>query len=161
MRSTPTSALEVLLILPPLHLFIKQEARQAANILLGNGCSYVHATLDTQRSWWKCLPRCLYCWLRWTNLWPLIYSVGNFLSIYLQGRISLECVHLIAPDGLVSLLMDLFARCIRCILWHFECQGIICLWISCCYSLSIRSICLFGILHFGGHCQQSNINLLW
>jgi hypothetical protein len=29
MRSTPTSALEVLLMLPPLHLFIKQEARQA------------------------------------------------------------------------------------------------------------------------------------
>jgi hypothetical protein len=25
----------------PLHLFIKQEARQAANRLLGNGCSYV------------------------------------------------------------------------------------------------------------------------
>jgi hypothetical protein len=41
MRSTPTSALEVMLMLPPLHLFIKQEARQAANRLLGNGCSYV------------------------------------------------------------------------------------------------------------------------
>jgi hypothetical protein len=41
MRSTPTSALEVMLMLPPLHLFIKQEARQAANILLGNRCSYV------------------------------------------------------------------------------------------------------------------------
>jgi hypothetical protein len=32
MRSTPTSAL---------HLFIKQEARQAANRLLENGCSYM------------------------------------------------------------------------------------------------------------------------
>jgi hypothetical protein len=41
MRSTPTSALEVMLMLPPLHFFIKQEARQAANSLLGNGCSYV------------------------------------------------------------------------------------------------------------------------
>jgi hypothetical protein len=29
-------------MLPPLHLFIKQEARQGeANRLLGNGCSYV------------------------------------------------------------------------------------------------------------------------
>jgi hypothetical protein len=39
MRSTPTSALEVMLMWPPLNLFIKQEARQAANTLLGNGCS--------------------------------------------------------------------------------------------------------------------------
>jgi hypothetical protein len=30
-----------MLMLPPLHLFIKQEARQAANRLLGNRCSYV------------------------------------------------------------------------------------------------------------------------
>jgi hypothetical protein len=36
MRSTPTSALEVMLMLSPLDLFIKQEARQAANRLLGN-----------------------------------------------------------------------------------------------------------------------------
>jgi hypothetical protein len=41
MRSTPTSALEIMLMLPSLHLFIKQEARQVANIQLGNGCSYV------------------------------------------------------------------------------------------------------------------------
>jgi hypothetical protein len=33
MRSTPTSTFEVILMLPPLHLFIKQEARQAANRL--------------------------------------------------------------------------------------------------------------------------------
>jgi hypothetical protein len=31
MRSTPTSDLEVMLMFPPLHLFIKQEARQAVN----------------------------------------------------------------------------------------------------------------------------------
>jgi hypothetical protein len=41
MRSSPMSALEVMLMLPPLHLFIKQEARQAANRLLRNECSYV------------------------------------------------------------------------------------------------------------------------
>jgi hypothetical protein len=41
MRSTPSFALEVMLMLPPLHLFIKHEARQAANILLGNECSYM------------------------------------------------------------------------------------------------------------------------
>jgi hypothetical protein len=34
MRLTPTSSLEVMLMLPRLHLFIKQEARQAANRLL-------------------------------------------------------------------------------------------------------------------------------
>jgi hypothetical protein len=31
----------IMLMLPPLHLFIKHEARQAAKRLLGNGCSYV------------------------------------------------------------------------------------------------------------------------
>jgi hypothetical protein len=41
MRSTPTSALEVMLMVPPLHLFIKQEVKQAANRLLGNGHSEV------------------------------------------------------------------------------------------------------------------------
>jgi hypothetical protein len=41
MRSTPTSTLEVMLMLPPLHLFIKQKARQATNRLLGNGYSYL------------------------------------------------------------------------------------------------------------------------
>jgi hypothetical protein len=41
MRLTPTSTLEAILMLPPLYLLIKQEARQAANGLLGNGCSYV------------------------------------------------------------------------------------------------------------------------
>jgi hypothetical protein len=35
MRSTPTSALKVMLMKPPSHLFIKQEARQTANRLLG------------------------------------------------------------------------------------------------------------------------------
>jgi hypothetical protein len=40
MRSTPTS-LEVMLMLLPLHLFIKQEARQVANRLLENVCSYM------------------------------------------------------------------------------------------------------------------------
>jgi hypothetical protein len=40
-KRTPTSALEVMLMLASLHLFIKQEARQAANRLLRHGCSYV------------------------------------------------------------------------------------------------------------------------
>jgi hypothetical protein len=41
MRPKPTSALEVMFMLPPLHFFIKQEDRQATNRILGNGCSYV------------------------------------------------------------------------------------------------------------------------
>jgi hypothetical protein len=48
MRSTPKSALEVMLMLPPLLLFIKQEARQEANRLLGNGCSYVPNFLHSE-----------------------------------------------------------------------------------------------------------------
>jgi hypothetical protein len=41
MRSTPTSALEFIFMSPLLHLFIKKEARQTANKLLENGCSYM------------------------------------------------------------------------------------------------------------------------
>jgi hypothetical protein len=41
MRATPTSALEIMLMLPPLYLFIKQEAGQAAHRLLRNRCCYV------------------------------------------------------------------------------------------------------------------------
>jgi hypothetical protein len=40
MRSTPPSVLEVMLMFPPLNLFLKQEVRQVAK-RLGNGCSYV------------------------------------------------------------------------------------------------------------------------
>jgi hypothetical protein len=47
MRST-TSTLEVMLMCPPLHLFIKQEARQAANRLLGN--ALMSRIFYTQRS---------------------------------------------------------------------------------------------------------------
>jgi hypothetical protein len=36
-----SSVIEAMLMLPPLHLFIKQKARQAANRLLGNGYSCV------------------------------------------------------------------------------------------------------------------------
>jgi hypothetical protein len=51
----------------------------------------------------------------------------------------------------------------RCILSHFECQGIICLRLLS-YSLSIQSILcyfgVFGILHFERHYQQSIVILL-
>jgi hypothetical protein len=64
MRSKPTSALEVMLMLPTSHLFIKQEARQVVNILLGNGCSYVpnfgHSEILIKMT--------DYCWLQGTNL---------------------------------------------------------------------------------------------
>jgi hypothetical protein len=45
--------------------------------------------LGTQRSWLEWLPRHLYCWPQGTNLWPLIYLIGYFLSISLRGRIGL------------------------------------------------------------------------
>jgi hypothetical protein len=63
----------------------------------------IYRTLGTQSSWLKWLTRCLYC--------PFIYSVGNFLSISLQERISLRnvLIWLHRMDS-ISLLMDLFAR---------------------------------------------------
>jgi hypothetical protein len=71
---------------------------------------------------------------------------------------STKCVDLVVPDGLV-----------------FFSDGSLCggradssvfsdiLLSLLCYSLSIQSVCVFdvfGILHFGEHYQQSNINLL-
>jgi hypothetical protein len=64
MRSTPTSALEVMLMLPPLHLFIKQEARQVVNRLLGNGCSYAPNFGHSE----VLIKMTDYCWLQGTNL---------------------------------------------------------------------------------------------
>jgi hypothetical protein len=64
----------------------------------------------TLGSWLEWLTRHLYCWLQGTNLWPLIYSIGNFLSISLQQRIGLQnvLIWLYRMDSF-SFLMDLFA----------------------------------------------------
>jgi hypothetical protein len=96
MRSTPTSALEVTLML---HFFIKQEARQAANGLLGNGCSYV-SKFGHSRVLIKM---------------PLLLAPSDkFVTLNIFDRKfsvdSTECFDLVAPDGVVPLLMDLFAR---------------------------------------------------
>jgi hypothetical protein len=97
-------------MLPPLHLFIKQEARQAANRLLGNDCSYVpnfgHSEVlikMTDEMPLLLAPR--------DKLVTLIHSVGNFLLISLQKRIRLRnvLIWLHRMDSF-SLLMDLFAR---------------------------------------------------
>jgi hypothetical protein len=67
MCSTPTSALEV--------IFIKQEARQAANRLLGNACSYV------------------------PNFGHSEVLIG--MTVGSKGQICDECVDLVAPDALI------------------------------------------------------------
>jgi hypothetical protein len=97
-------------MLPLLHLFIKQEARQAANRLVGYGCSYVlnfgHSEVlikMTDEMPLLLTPR--------DKFVTLIYSVGNFLSIFLQERIGLRNVlSWLHRIYLLSLLMDLFAR---------------------------------------------------
>jgi hypothetical protein len=90
-------------MLPPLHLFIKQEARQAANRLPGNGCSYV--------------PNFGYSevLIKMTDKMPLLLAPRNkFVTFNIFGRKfsvdfptredwSSECVDLVAPDGLVFL----------------------------------------------------------
>jgi hypothetical protein len=101
MRSTPTSALEVMLMLPPLHVFIKQEARQAANRLLGNGCCYVPNYGHSE------------VLIKMTDEMPLLLALrdkfetlnifGNKFSVDFPTREdwSTECVDLVAPDGLI------------------------------------------------------------
>jgi hypothetical protein len=102
MRSTPTtSALEVMLMLPPLHLFIKLEARQVANRLLGNGCSYVpnfgHSEVLNKMTEMLLLlaPRDQFVTL---NIFDMKFSV-DFPAA--REDWSTECVDFVAPDGLV------------------------------------------------------------
>jgi hypothetical protein len=103
------------------------------------------------------LTRRLYCWLKGTNLWPLIYSIWNFRSIFLQEMISLRNVLIwLHQIDSFSLLMAYVNNKAYDILNARESYAL--------GSRSIRSICyigVFGILHFGRHGRQSNINLLW
>jgi hypothetical protein len=144
-----------MLIIPPLHLFIKQEARQAANRLLGNGCSYVPNFGQMIDEMLLLLaPRDKFMTLN-------IYSYSRKFSVDFPTREdwSTECVDLVAPDGFVVFTDGSICEGRA---GAGEYQGIICLRFSY-YGLSIRNICyfgVFGILHFGGHCQQSSINLL-
>jgi hypothetical protein len=103
MRSTPTSALEVMLMLPPLHLFIKQEARQAAYRLLLNGCSNVPNFEHSE------------VLIKITDELPLLLAPRDkFVSINIFDRrfsvdfptredFFTECADLVAPDRLVFL----------------------------------------------------------
>jgi hypothetical protein len=99
MRSTPTSALEVVLILPPLHVFIKQEARQVANRLLGNGCSYVpnfrHSEVLIKMN--DELP----LWFAPRNKFVTLNVFGRKFSVNFPTRqdLSTEFVDLVAPEG--------------------------------------------------------------
>jgi hypothetical protein len=101
MRSTPTSALEVMLMLPPLQLVIKQEVRQAADRMLENGCSYVPNFGHSE------------VLIKMTDEMPLLLAPRDkFVTLNIFGRKysvdfptredwSTECVDLVAPDGLV------------------------------------------------------------
>jgi hypothetical protein len=88
-------------MLPPLHLFIKQEARQVANRLLGNGCSYVPNFEPSE------------VLIKMTDEIPLLLAPRDkFVTLNIFGRkfsvdfptredCSTECVDLVASDGLV------------------------------------------------------------
>jgi hypothetical protein len=98
MRSTPTFALEIMLIMPPLRLFIKQDARQVANILLGNGCSDVPNFGHTE------------VLTRMTDETPLLLAPREkFVNIFdrklsvdfpTREDLSRECIDLVAPHEL-------------------------------------------------------------
>jgi hypothetical protein len=88
-----------MLILPPLHLFITQEARQAANRLLGNRCSYVlnfgYSELLIKMTDEMALllaPRDKFVTL---NIFDRKFSV----DLPTREDWSTECVDLVAPDG--------------------------------------------------------------
>jgi hypothetical protein len=98
-----------MLMLPPFHFTIKQEARLAANRLVGNGCSYVPNYGHTE------------VLIKMTDEMPLLFTPRDkFVTLNIFDRKfsvdfptredwSTECDDLVAPDGLVPLLMDLFA----------------------------------------------------
>jgi hypothetical protein len=93
MRSTPTYALEVVSL-----TFVH---RQAANRLLGNGCSYVPNFAHSE------------VLIKMTEEMPLLMAPKDkFVTFYIFGRKfsvdfptredwSAECVDLVAPDGVV------------------------------------------------------------
>jgi hypothetical protein len=89
MRSTATSALDVMLMLPPLHLFIKQEARQAAYRLLGNVPNFGHSEVL----------------IRMTDETPLLLAPRDkFVTLNIfdtREDWTTECVDLVTPDGLL------------------------------------------------------------
>jgi hypothetical protein len=89
MRSIPTSALEVMVMLPHLQLFINQEAKQAANRLVGNECSYVlnfgHSEVLIKMTCEMSVllaPRDKYV--------SLIYSIGNRMPCLPKLKYSVE-----------------------------------------------------------------------
>jgi hypothetical protein len=88
-------------MLPPLHLFIKQEARQAANRLLGNGCSYV-PNFGHSEVLIKMTDR-MPLWLAPRDKFVTLNIFGRKFSVDFPTRVdwSTECVELVAPDGLV------------------------------------------------------------
>jgi hypothetical protein len=95
------SALEVMLMLPPLHFFIKQKARQAANRLLGNGCSYL-PNFGHSEVLIKITDEMLLLLARrdkfvTLNIFDKKFSV-DFLT---REDWSTKCVDLVAPDGLI------------------------------------------------------------
>jgi hypothetical protein len=102
-----------MLMLPPLHLFIKHEARQAAKRLLGNGCSYV---LNFGHS--EVL-------IKMTDEMPLLLDKFVTLNIFARKFSvdfptredwSTECVDLVAPDGLVFFTDEDFGGTHNCTL---------------------------------------------
>jgi hypothetical protein len=100
-RSTPMP-LEVMLMLPPLHLFIKQGARQVASRLLGNGCSHMpnfgHSEVlirMTDETPLLLVPR-----EKFVTLNILIYR-KFYVAFPTKEDWFTECVDLVAPDGIV------------------------------------------------------------
>jgi hypothetical protein len=136
-------------------LTIKHATRQVANRLLGNVPNFGHLEVlikITDEMRLLLAPR---------DKFVTLNIFGRKLSVDFPAREnrSTKCADLVfftggslcegrAGAGVFSDILNV--------------QGIICLRLSR-YSLSIRSICYFGvlgILHFGGHCQRSSINLL-
>jgi hypothetical protein len=138
MRSTPTSALEDMLMLPPLHLFIKHEGSKVL-IKMTDEMPLLLAQMDK---------------------FVTLNTFDRKFSFDFPTREdwSTECVALVALDGLVfftdgSLCEGRAGSGVFSDILNIR-KGVICLGLSC-YGLLIRSIC-----YCGDHCQQSSINLL-
>jgi hypothetical protein len=111
-----------MLILPPSHLFIKQEARQAANRLLRNGCSYVpnFGHLEVLIKMTDEMPLLLAPWDKFVTL----NIFGRKFSVDFPTREdwSTECVDC---TGWTPFLCE--GRAGAGVFSSFECQEIICL----------------------------------
>jgi hypothetical protein len=162
MHYTPTAALEVILMLPPLGIYIEGEASQATYRLNCSG-EFTRARLAIRRysKKWKndlrgqnrsyyCLWKGVFSWTSTKKLLDKPGNVGNFVirwCDFLHRRFTLRWRQ---------------GGC-RSVFEFLRYKGILCTWLTC-YGLPNSGICnsrLFWLLSEREHAQHDDLYMFW